>query len=145
LEDNLLEAYLDPEKIKYIVIHCSDTPNTKIVNAGDIHKMHLKFGWHGIGYHKVILRSGEVCNGRPDYWVGAHAFGINHISLGVCLIGKNNFNKNQFKSLRKVILNWREKFPSAIIRGHKDAIKTKKTCPNFDVNKWLLTQKIKNV
>jgi N-acetylmuramoyl-L-alanine amidase len=144
LKENLLKAFLDPQKIKYIVIHCSDTPNTEIINAEDIHKMHLNFGWHGIGYHKVILRCGKVSNGRPDYWVGAHAFGINHISLGVCLIGKNKFSDNQFKSLRKVILDWREKFPSAIIRGHKDAIKTDKTCPNFDVNEWLLSQKINN-
>ena len=37
--------------------------------------MHLGFGWDGIGYHKVILRSGKVENGRPEFWIGAHVKG----------------------------------------------------------------------
>ena len=52
--------------------------------------MHLKFGWDGIGYHKVIKRSGKVENGHPEYWIGAHVKGKNSISLGVCLIGDIN-------------------------------------------------------
>ncbi len=139
-----MKNFLNANDIKYIVVHCSDTPNNKYIGVEEIHRMHLKFGWDGVGYHKIILRSGEIKNGRPEYWVGAHAFGINNISLGVCLIGRNKFNKLQFKSLRKIILNWKKKFPSAIVKGHKDAIKTSKTCPNFDVDKWLISEKIKN-
>jgi len=33
--------------------------------------MHLKFGWDGIGYHKIINRSGKAENGRPEYLIGA--------------------------------------------------------------------------
>ena len=63
------------ENIKLLVVHCSDTEDKQNLSAFDIHKMHLKFGWDGIGYHKVINRSGKIENGRPEYWTGAHVKG----------------------------------------------------------------------
>ncbi len=127
---------LEKSKIKYLIVHCSDTPDHKNVGANFIHKMHLGFGWDGIGYHKIILRNGKIENGRPEYWVGAHVKGLNNISLGVCLIGRSKFTKSQFKSLRVVLNEWKNKYSNSIILGHRDAVKTKKTCPNFDVKLW---------
>ena len=127
---------LKKEDIKFLIIHCSDTGDSNNINASAIHKMHLNFGWDGIGYHKVILRSGRVENGRPEFWIGAHVKGKNKHSLGVCLIGTNKFTRNQFLSLKNVLLRWKKKYPNAVIIGHRDAIKTKKTCPNFDVRSW---------
>ena len=40
---------LKPEDIEFLIIHCSDTPDNKNIGASYIHKMHLNFGWHGIG------------------------------------------------------------------------------------------------
>ena len=130
-------------KISLLVIHCSDTPDHKNLTGMDIHQMHLGFGWDGVGYHKIVQRDGTIENGRPEYWIGAHAKGINSISLGVCLIGRRHFSKEQFKSLKLILLNWRRKFPKTKIIGHRDAIKTDKTCPNFDVEKWCESEKIK--
>ena len=48
-ESNLLKK----DDIKYIIVHCSDTNNND--KAIDIHKLHINFGWDGIGYHKIIL------------------------------------------------------------------------------------------
>ena len=124
------------ENIKLLVVHCSDTKNSMNLSAIDIHKMHIGFGWDGIGYHKIIKRSGKIENGRPEYWIGAHVKGKNNISLGVCLIGRNNFTKKQFKSLEKVLKNWKLLYPKAKIVGHKDTGNTLKTCPNFDVITW---------
>ena len=90
------------KKISLLVVHCSDTPNSQNLSAIDIHKMHLKFGWDGVGYHKIINRPGKVENGRPEYWIGAHVKGKNDISLGVCLIGRNKFPKKQYLSLEKI-------------------------------------------
>ena len=129
-------------KIKLLVVHCSDTDNNKNLNSADIHKMHLGFGWDGIGYHKVILRSGEIENGRPEYWVGAHVKGKNHISLGVCLIGRNNFTKKQFIALEKVLKSWKLSYPNAKIIGHCDTGNTNKTCPNFNVELWCREKKL---
>ena len=127
---------LTKDKIKFLIVHCSDTPDKHDVDASFIHNMHLKFGWDGIGYHKVILRSGKIEDGRPEYWIGAHVKGKNEISLGVCLIGKDKFTKNQFISLKRILKTWKKKYPSAKILGHKDTGNTNKTCPNFDVITW---------
>ena len=122
-------------QIKYIVIHCSDTDKND--TAEDIHKLHLSFGWEGIGYHKVIKKNGDLENGRPEFWKGAHVYGHNHESLGVCLIGKGDFDKKQFNTLKELLVLWKKKYPHATIIGHKDFKNTKKTCPNFDVLAWL--------
>tara|TARA_B100000579_G_C22732552_1_gene805012 strand:- start:454 stop:900 length:447 start_codon:yes stop_codon:yes gene_type:complete len=122
--------------VKNLVVHCSDTNDEKHLDALDIHKMHLSFGWDGIGYHKIICRNGQIQNGRPEYWNGAHVYGKNKESLGVCLIGRNNFSKEQFISLKIVLLEWQSKYPNSKIYGHRDLINTKKTCPNFDVKLW---------
>ena len=98
--------------------------------------MHLGFGWQGIGYHKIICRSGRIENGRPEFWIGAHVKGKNEISLGVCLIGRDKFTKKQYNALEKVLKKWKFLYPNAIIIGHRDTGDTKKTCPNFDVKTW---------
>ena len=95
------------KKIKYLIVHCSDTSND--FTAIDIHKMHLNFGWDGIGYHKVILRNGKVENGRPEYWIGAHVKGLNKKSLGVCLVGRSKFTNHQFASLKLILIEWKKK------------------------------------
>lgn len=133
---------LTNENIKFIVVHCSDTNDNDNLKAIDIHKMHLDFGWNGIGYHKIILRSGLIENGRPEYWIGAHVKGKNDVSLGVCLIGRNIFTKNQFLSLERLLKKWKDSYPYAKILGHRDIIKTHKTCPNFNVYEWLKEKKL---
>lgn len=128
---------LETHNVKYLIIHCSDTADDRDLSALDIHKMHLNFGWDGIGYHKIIKRDGTLENGRPECWIGAHTYGLNKISLGVCLIGQSNFTRNQLKSLEKLLIEWKKKYPNTQIKGHSEAIETKKTCPNFDVKKFL--------
>ena len=133
---------LKTEDIKFLIIHCSDTPDEVDIGAIEIHKMHLEFGWEGIGYHKIIRRNGEIENGRPEFWIGAHTYGLNQNSLGVCLIGRNNFNSEQLNSLHVLLLGWRTKYPKAKIRGHSESIKTEKTCPNFNVQSWCKERKL---
>ena len=77
---------LHPADIRYLVVHCSDTPDENGLTARDIHAMHLGFGWDGAGYHAIITRDGICHSGRPEYWQGAHVKGRNHDSVGVCLI-----------------------------------------------------------
>ena len=127
---------LEKSKIKFLIVHCSDTPDNQNIDSSFIHKMHLNFGWDGIGYHKIILRNGNIENGRPEYWVGAHVKGLNEASLGVCLIGRKKFTIKQFRSLKKILQEWKKKYYNAAILGHRDSTNTKKTCPNFDVKLW---------
>ena len=121
--------------IKYLVVHCSDSPNGRETTAADIHRWHQERGWDGIGYHAVIKLDGNIEAGRPMYWQGAHADPYNHESLGVCLIGKDKFTEEQMRSLEGLFLALHVEYPDAQIVGHCD-LNTQKTCPNFDVKAW---------
>ena len=129
-------------EIKFLVVHCSDTPDDKNLDASDIHKMHLSFGWDGIGYHKVILRNGTIENGRPNYWIGAHVKGKNKSSIGICLIGRQSFTENQYTSLEELLLSLKSIYNPVSILGHRDVVVTDKTCPNFDIKSWCIKRGI---
>ena len=51
--------------------------------------------------------------------MGAHVKGKNDISLGVCLIGRNQFTKINFFP-RKILRKWKSLYPKAKIVGHCD-------------------------
>lgn len=127
---------LESDNIRYLVVHCADTPDDQSLDACDIHQMHLGFGWDGIGYHRVICREGSIQQGRPDYWIGAHVKGFNHLSLGVCLIGREDFTDRQYAALESLLRSWKKSYPASEICGHCDFDYTDKTCPNFDVAQW---------
>jgi len=135
---------LEASNIRYLVVHCSDTPDDEPTTARDIHAMHLGFGWHGVGYHRMINRAGDVEQGRPDYWIGAHVYGHNEVSLGVCLLGRTQFTDAQFESLENVLRDWTTQYPNAEVVGHRDFTYTEKTCPNFDAKKWWLSRNDQN-
>ena len=122
--------------INKIVIHCSDSPNDREDTAEDIHRWHKERGWDGIGYHHVIERKGKLVNGRPEYWQGAHASGHNKNSLGVCLIGTDKFTIEQWSILENLVRKLLIKYPQSKIIGHNEI--SDKTCPGFDVQKWLV-------
>ena len=80
--------------------------------------------------------------------IGAHVYGYNSQSLGVCLIGgvdeknksENNFTKDQFEALKKVLKFLTAIFPKAIVQGHRDFPKVAKDCPCFNVKDWWLKE-----
>ena len=125
---------LQASDIRYLVVHCSDTDDN--LTASDIHTMHQGFGWDGIGYHAVIIKDGTIEQGRPHFWTGAHVYGHNTESLGVCLIGRDDFTDKQMASLKQLLRDWKARYPQAQICGHCDFPETHKTCPNFDVTAW---------
>lgn len=67
-----------------IVVHHSATPDT---SAAKIHQSHLDIGYAGIGYHFVVRENGAIERGRPLWAVGAHTYGANSDSVGICLAG----------------------------------------------------------
>lgn len=123
-------------RVKYIVVHCSDSPQGRGDNAATIHAWHKDGnGWSGIGYHFVVLEDGTVERGRPTYWHGAHVKGHNAESIGICLIGVDSFPREQLMALREQIDRLRYQFPDAAVVGHRNLDK-RKTCPNFEVSEW---------
>lgn len=81
-DEEKLEAL---DEVKKIIIH--HTAGSGGESVEDIHAYHQRQGWAGIGYHYFIDSNGTVYRGRPDWAIGAHAYGFNSDSLGVCLAG----------------------------------------------------------
>lgn len=126
-----------------IVVHCSATPPGMDIGANEIRRWHLARGWDDIGYHHVIRRSGHIEPGRPEHLPGAHAYGHNPRSIGVCLIGgtdrdgrpDSNFTRHQFAALCRLTDDLKRRYPAARALGHRDV--SRKACPGFDVAAFL--------
>ena len=121
---------------EYIVVHCAATPSTMDIGAAEIRRWHKERGWIDIGYHFVIRRDGTVEKGRDIDAIGAHVRGVNQISVGICLVGTDEFEDAQFASLKELIVSLLDKFPGSQIKGHRDFPNVKKECPGFDVASW---------
>lgn len=67
-----------------MIFHHSLSPD---VSAAEIRRWHIARGWKDIGYHAVIHPDGRIEDGRDIDEIGAHAYGRNRDSIGVCLIG----------------------------------------------------------
>jgi N-acetylmuramoyl-L-alanine amidase len=139
--------------IDLVVIHCSDS---LYGDATLIDVWHKQRGWAEIGYHYVILngypdeashrlkrpqfaRDGELQTGRPLTEVGAHVRGRNENSVGICLIGCDQFTSAQFATLAKLLADLRSQFPEAKVVGHYEvqlAEDPPKSCPNLDMD-WM--------
>ncbi|NDD99657.1 hypothetical protein EB008_05130 [bacterium] len=71
---------------------------------------------------------------------------MNKGSLGIWLVGgvddlnepKNNFTKNQFEAMYRLLNQLKEKYPDAKILGHRDLPNVQKRCPCFDVMRWMI-------
>ena len=130
---------------EYIFVHCSATKPSMDIDAKEIDRWHRERGFLKIGYHFVIKRDGTKEVGRQLNEAGAHVKNYNHKSIGLCLIGgvseadvnvpDNNFTKEQFLTLKNLLLDLKEQFPDAKILGHNEV--SSKACPSFDVQKWL--------
>ena len=122
-----------------IVIHHAAAHTCRIE---DIHRWHLANGWAGCGYHFLIRKDGSVYAGRPVGTVGAHAYGHNRSSIGVCFEG--DFTEEQptevqlhsgTELVRELLRQYSIK-PSAVKR-HSDLNAT--VCPGnlFPFNYWV--------
>ncbi len=122
-------------QIDLLIVHCTDSDIASHDNYKTIRKWHVEEnGWSDVGYHFLILKSGEVVICRPIHIKGAHCKKHNSNSIGICLTGKNNFSEKQFSSLKKLVSELKIEFGlnDYDILGHKDLDKNK-TCPNFNV------------
>lgn len=142
--------------INAIVIHCSATPDGDARFTRDwIDAEHRKPkngrpGWQSIGYHWVVHVDGSVHAGRPEDAIGAHVEGNNARTIGVCMIGTARFTAAQWDSLRALVEDLKERYPAAIVCGHRDYSPDLngdglidpwewfKVCPGFDVREWVL-------
>lgn len=78
---------LEKDLVSRIIVHCSDTRPSNVIDIDTIHAWHVARGFSHVGYHFVILPSGIVQVGRPLTKQGAHAVQCNKTSIGVCYVG----------------------------------------------------------
>ena len=134
MSDTTKQDFL-PDKV---ILHCSaskdypkDNKAFDLIGAADIDAWHKARGWEGIGYHFVIRQTGVIEHGRDLSVMGAHCKGHNKDTIGVCIIGNGDFNKEQIDALEDLYhdmntefgITWQEWF------GHRE-FTDKKTCPN---------------
>ena len=126
-------------QINFIIIHCADTPAGMDIGAEEIRRWHIDDnGWSDIGYHHVIRRDGTVEPGRDERRIGAHAYGQNEDSIGVCMVGGKpdcNFTAAQWASLATLVRELLGRYPHASVIGHRDV--SDKPCPTFDAKSWV--------
>lgn len=138
--------------IDELIIHCSDST---FGDASRIKEWHLERGWSDIGYHYVICNGykykgeelganvldGEIQVGRPIERAGAHARGHNTHSVGICLIGVDEFTELQFMALENLVKGLQVQFgiPSQNVLGHYEVDTHGKTCPNFSMACFRMT------
>lgn len=137
--------------IDLIIIHCAATPDGRADTILDVDSWHRQNGWArnwkyrqawqpeltSIGYHFFISTDGLVHPGRSTTEIGAHAYGYNLNSLGICMAGTRKFTAEQWLSLREAITTLKEKYPGAKVLGHRDLPNVTKECPGFNVAMWL--------
>ena len=140
---------------KRIVVHCSAS---LWGSAPEIRNWHIVGnGWSDIGYHYVIgngkikldyyldSANGSVEIGRPidgdkiaeSSEKGAHAYGYNSDSIGICVVGKEKFTPYQMGNLIYLVSDLMVKFKIEIenVVGHYE-LDPKKTCPNIDMSSF---------
>ncbi len=109
----------------------------KTCSAEDIHRWHLNKGWSGAGYHFLVRRDGKIYRLRPEDKVGAHAYGSNYNSVGICFEGDymtENMPEEAIKSGQELVAFLKNKYGISTVQAHRDVCAT--SCPgdNFPFN-----------
>jgi len=153
---------------KYLVVHTAAFRGANCDRAM-IAGWHREKGWDDIGYHFVIsngdhptLADGEIEIGRNTTTVGAHAFGINSRSLGICCIGHgdhDDFTPAQKDSLIALLSDLIDEHDGLLVDnviGHREIndlvatgalrqeFRTDKTCPGRRVDMDALRGRVRD-
>ena len=92
--------------------------------------------------YPLVVVDGGTADGRfvkELTEIGAHVYGYNDDSLGICLIGNFDIefpNRLQLNSLSNLIKDLKSKFDIKEIKTHRDFPNVTKTCPgkNFNIS-----------
>ena len=130
IETNLNFSKLDKRKAtNRIILHHTAVQTEQSVEV--IHNYHKNsLNYAGIGYHFYVRKNGEIFRGRPEDTIGAHAYGSNSDSIGICAEGnfeKETMSAEQRDAIVKLVKYLTNKYNITKIQGHKDVNKT--SCP----------------
>lgn len=125
--------------IKYVAVHCTATSQKTSISAIQSYWKN-QLGWKMPGYHFIILPNGEAVPLLPIDQVSNGVKGFNSVTINIAYLGgvdskgnpKDNRTAAQKATLLKLLKEYKKKFPTAIIQGHRDFPDVKKACPSFD-------------
>lgn len=147
--------------LKYLVIHCTATPEGREVSSAELRHWHTDpvshggRGWKQVGYTDMIHLNGGVErlvdnneDADVDPWeVTNGAAGYNSVSRHVVYVGgvapdgrtaKDTRTAAQKAALERYVRLFHRRFPKVRIVGHNE-LNRSKACPSFNVQKWLET------
>ena len=154
IETNLQFKEMETRKsTQRIILHHAAAQNC---SAEDIHRWHLSNGWSGAGYHFLVRKDGKIYRLRPENKVGAHAYGSNYNSLGVCFEGnfiEEDMPTEQIKAGQELIAYLKNKYNITTVQAHRDVCAT--SCPgnkfpfdeiaNFEPSNEIIPQPQENI
>jgi N-acetylmuramoyl-L-alanine amidase len=148
-------------KLNYLVIHCTATPEGRPVTKDDIIHWHTDpktkggRGWNRPGYSDIIYLDGKLVNIIPfntddfvDQWeISNGVAGINGNSCHIVYVGgmdesgkitKDTRTKEQLETMETYVKYTVKRHPHITILGHNEAPNAnEKACPSFNVGDWL--------
>ena len=128
IETNFNFKQMDTRKsTQRIILHHAAA---KTCSAADIQRWHIANGWSGAGYHFLVRKDGKVYRLRPEDKVGAHAYGSNFDSLGICFEGDymvENMPKEEIKAGQELVNYLKNKYGISKVEVHKGVNAT--SCP----------------
>ena len=152
--------------MRYLVIHCTATPEGREVSADEIRRWHTApisqggRGWKQVGYTDMVHLDGRVErlvdnneDAQVDPWeVTYGAKGYNSISRHIVYVGgcdkagkpKDTRTEAQREALKRYVEDFHARFPQVKIVGHHE-LNPGKACPSFDVPTWLRSIGIRQV
>lgn len=138
-------------KIERIIIHCTAASSSQKTN--DIIKYWRKKGWASNGYHWLVSENGIAERLQGDEYVSNGVKGYNATAINICYKGgwnkKDTRTTEQKETLLFLIQEYKNKYPDAVVCGHRDLspdldgdgiIENQewlKVCPCFSVADWL--------
>ena len=95
-----------------IILHHTGVSALQSVEV--IHNYHKNTNkWAGIGYHFYVRKDGSIYRGRPEEMIGAHAYGANSDSIGICAEGNFNnetMSEEQKNAMKELVVYLKEKY-----------------------------------
>lgn len=133
-------------EVNLIVVHCSATRVDRDITARDIDSFHRVCGFSSWGYHYYVRKDGSIEKMRDESEPGAHAYGHNRDSIGLCYEGGLDVNGRpadirtaaQKRTLVALLRSLRADYPGARIVGHRDL--SPDVNGNGRVDKWERTK-----
>lgn len=131
--------------IRFIVLHCSATRSNMTYEVAQLEADHRARGFRRAGYHYYVRRSGEVVQLRLLSEAGAHAWGFNRCSIGVCYEGglspsgkpEDTRTTEQRAALLQLLRELKMVFPRAVILGHRDLSPDRDGDGQISPSEWL--------